>query len=50
MSSGYVLPGNADDLHRFPRYEQKDGFRRFLADMKERDSGMYLLRRWVFDE
>ncbi|MGD2094976.1 MAG: hypothetical protein PVH77_08225 [Phycisphaerales bacterium] len=45
----YGLPSNPDKLHSIPRYEQKDGFRRFLAELKERDSGMHLLRRWIFE-
>lgn len=45
----YGLPSNPDHLHSIPRYEQKEGFRRFLAELKERDSGMHLLRRWIFE-
>jgi hypothetical protein len=46
----YGLPSDPDRLHSIPRYEQKDGFRRFLAELKERDSGMHLLRRWIFED
>lgn len=46
----YGLPGDPDRLHSIPGYEQKEGFRRFLAELKERDSGMHLLRRWVLEE
>jgi len=46
----YHLPGDPDRLHSIPRYEQNDGFRRFLTELIERDSGMRLLRRWVFED
>ncbi|MCU0916529.1 MAG: hypothetical protein MUC88_18480 [Planctomycetes bacterium] len=42
----YQLPGTAKELHDIPRYEQKDGFRRFLAELS-RDRGMSLLRQWI---
>lgn len=45
----YGLPGDPDKLHSIPRYEQKEGFCRFLAKLKERDSGMHLLRRWILE-
>jgi hypothetical protein len=45
----YGLPTDPDRLHSIPRYEQKEGFCRFLAELKERDSGMHLLRRWIFE-
>ena len=45
----YGLPNDPDHLHSIPRYEQKEGFCRFLAELKERDSGMHLLRRWIFE-
>ena len=45
----YGLPSDPDKLHSIPRYEQKEGFCRFLAELKERDSGMHLLRRWIFE-
>lgn len=45
----YRLPSDPDRLHSIPRYEQNDGFRRFLAELKERDKGMHLLRRWVLE-
>jgi len=44
------LLSDPDRLHSIPRYEQKEGFRRFLAELKERDGGMHLLRRWVFED
>lgn len=44
----YGLPGDPDRLHSIPRYEQKEGFRRFLAELKEKDKGMHLLRLWIF--
>jgi len=43
------LPTDPDRLHGIPRYEQKEGFCRFLAELKERDSGMHLLRRWILE-
>ena len=45
----YGLPSNPDHLHSIPRYEQKEGFRRFLAELKEQDKGMHLLRRWILE-
>jgi len=45
----YGLPSDPDHLHSIPRYEQKEGFCRFLAELKERDSGMHLLRRWILE-
>ncbi len=44
----YYLPSSPNELHDIPRYDQKDGFRRFLADLNGRDRGMGLLRQWVF--
>lgn len=44
----YGLPSDPDRLHSIPRYEQKPGFLRFLAELKERDKGMHLLRQWIF--
>ncbi len=44
----YQLPGSAKELHGIPRYEQKDGFRRFLGELNDRDKGMSLLRQWIF--
>jgi len=41
------LPSDPDRLHSIPRYEQKEGFRRFLSVLKEQDKGMHLLRRWI---
>jgi hypothetical protein len=44
----YSLPSDPNELHSIPRYDQKDGFRRFLAELSDRDRGMRLLRQWVF--
>ena len=44
----YGLPDNPDRLHSIPRYEIKDGFKRFLEELKEKDKGMKLLQQWVF--
>ena len=46
----YYLPGSPKRLKELVHYEEKKGFGRFLAELKERDSGMYLLRRWVFED
>lgn len=46
----YHLPCDPDRLHGIPRYEQKQGFRRFLLALKEQDKGMGLLRKWIFEE
>ncbi len=43
----YQLPGTAKELKDIPRYERKDGFRRFLVELSDRDKGMSLLRQWV---
>ena len=43
----YGLPGDPDRLHSIPRYEQKEGFRRFLGELMDRDKGMRLLKEWV---
>jgi hypothetical protein len=43
----YQLPATSKELHDIPRYEQKDGFRRFLAELHDCDKGMSLLRQWV---
>ncbi|MBN1806877.1 MAG: hypothetical protein JW837_16635 [Sedimentisphaerales bacterium] len=45
----YGLPGDPDRLHSIPRYEQKEGFHRFLSELKERDSGINLLRQWILE-
>jgi hypothetical protein len=45
----YGLPTDPDRLHGIPRYEQKEGFHRFLVELKEHDKGMHLLRRWVVE-
>jgi hypothetical protein len=42
----YHLPGTPKELHNIPRYDQKDGFRRFLAELNH-DRGMSLLRQWI---
>lgn len=46
----YGLPSDPDRLHSIPRYEQKQSFLDFLAELNERDKGMHLLRRWVFED
>jgi hypothetical protein len=46
----YGLPSDPDRLHSIPRYEEKEGFHRFLSELKEQDKGMYLLRRWILEE
>ena len=43
----YHLPGTAKELHDMPRYDQRDGFPRFLTELN-RDRGMGLLRQWIF--
>jgi hypothetical protein len=43
----YGLPSDPDRLHSIPRYEQKENFLRFLAELKERDKGMHILSEWV---
>ncbi len=45
----YGLPTDPDRLHSIPRYEQREGFRRFLTELKEHDEGMHILRRWVVE-
>ena len=45
----YGLPSDPDRLHGIPRYEQKEGFRQFLAELKEKDKGMHKLRQWIFE-
>jgi hypothetical protein len=37
-------------LHGIPRYEQKEGFLRFLEELKKRDSGIHFLRQWILEE
>ncbi|MHC4520187.1 MAG: hypothetical protein ACYTAS_16475 [Planctomycetota bacterium] len=46
----YGLPADPKHLHGIPRYDKKDGFRRFLDELVDRDSAMHLLRQWVFPE
>ncbi len=46
----FGLPNDPDRLHGIPRYEQKEGFCRFLAELIKRDKGMFLLRRWVLED
>ena len=46
----FNLPGDPDRLHSIPRYEQKEGFRRFLEELKKQDKGMHLLRQWILEE
>jgi hypothetical protein len=44
----YGLPCDPDRLHSQPHYEQKVGFRRFLAEMLGRaDKGLCLLQEWT---
>jgi hypothetical protein len=43
----FQLPGSAKELHAIPRYELKDGFRRFLAELNGSDAGMRLLGQWI---
>jgi hypothetical protein len=43
----YGIPNASGRLHSIPKYEQKEGFRRFLEDLKEKDKGMKLLQQWV---
>lgn len=45
----YGLPSNPDRLHSIPRYETKEGFKRFLAELIEKDKGMKLLHKWLFE-
>ena len=45
----YNLPNNPDRLHSIPRYDKKSGFQRFIAELKEKDKGMKLLHRWIFE-
>lgn len=45
----YGLPSDADRLHSIPRYDQKEGFSRFLEELNKRDKGMDILRRWVLE-
>jgi hypothetical protein len=46
----YGLPGNPDRLHSIPRYDNKDGFLRFLVELMEKDKGMRLLQKWLFQK
>ena len=46
----YGLPNDPDRLHSIPRYERKPGFLRFLAELKEKDKGMHLLRQLILRE
>ncbi|MBN1973961.1 MAG: hypothetical protein JW787_10010 [Sedimentisphaerales bacterium] len=45
----YGIPNNTDRLHSIPRYDKKEGFQRFLAELKEKDKGMNLLHQWLFE-
>jgi len=42
------IPSNPDRLHSIPRYDKKEGFQRFLTELKEKDKGMRLLHKWIF--
>jgi len=46
----YGIPRRPNRLHSIARYDQKDGFRQFLTELKERDKGMQLLRQWILEE
>jgi len=46
----YGVPSHPNRLHSIVRYDQRDGFQQFLSELKERDKGMHLLRRWVLVE
>lgn len=46
----YGIPSDPDRLHSIPRYEQKEGFRRFLSELKEQDKGMHVLHSWIHEE
>jgi hypothetical protein len=43
----YYLPSTPKELKEFVHYEQKEGFHRFLAELKDRDRGMHLLCQWI---
>jgi len=43
----YYLPSTPKELKEMVHYEQKEGFRRFLAKLKEQDKGMQFLRQWI---
>ena len=44
----FGFPGSADRLHGIPHYEARQGFRRFVEELMDRDiGGTGLLRRWV---
>ena len=44
----YDLPRDPDRLHSIPHYEQRQGFRRFLDELMQRDAdGMGLLGQWI---
>ena len=44
----YGLPDDPDRLHSISRYDKREGFKRFLAELKEKDQGMKLLQQWLF--
>ena len=46
----FGVPSNPNRLHSIVRYDQKDGFQEFLAELKEQDKGMHLLRRWILEK
>ena len=47
----YGLPDNPDRLHSIPRYEEKNGFRRFIVELMDRgNNGLNLLREWVHQQ
>lgn len=45
----YYLPSTPEKLKEMIHYEQKEGFRRFLSELKKQDKGMHLLRRWILE-
>ncbi len=45
----FGLPSQPRHLHSVVRYDRKGGFHRLLAELKERDHGMKLLRQWILE-
>lgn len=46
----YYLPNNSKELKKITNYDSKDGFKRFLSELKEKDKGMKLLQEWLFQK
>ena len=46
----YYLPNNPKELKKLTNYDTKDGFKRFLTELKEKDKGMKLLQEWLFQK